>query len=111
MTFKKQKQTFKKNSKRKYKQAVEHWGKDAQINMLVEEASELAEAAARLIKRIMKVNRASTKKGVNMAILLLEAEIADVEIMCEQMHYIFDGENINKIKREKIKRIERMLRK
>lgn len=109
MTFKKQK-AMKKSAEVKYKKAISRWGKDAQIQMLIEESAELAEACSRLIKRIMKYKRPSTKKGINMAILLIESEIADVEIMCEQMHYIFDGKYINKIKREKMKRLEKRLK-
>ena len=100
---------IKQSAEAKYREAIKLWGKDAQINMIIEEASELCSAAGTLIQRIMKLNRCSNQQQINMALLLLEAEIADLEIMLEQSHYIFDGDNIRRIKHEKLQRLQKRL--
>lgn len=100
---------IKQSAEAKYREAIKLWGKDAQVNMIIEEASELCAAAGTLIQRVMKLNRCSTQQQVNMALLLLEAEIADLEIMLEQSHFIFDGDNIRRIKHEKLQRLQKML--
>jgi len=45
-----------------------------------------------------------------MAKMLAETEMADVEIMLEQMHYIFDGRFISRTKREKLERLEKLIK-
>ena len=61
-----------------YKKAIKTWGKDAQLLVLLEEMSELS-------KEILKhVNRGKD----NMDEII--DETADVEIMLEQLKYIFD---------------------
>ena len=60
-----------------YKKAIKTWGKDAQLLVLLEEMSELS-------KEILKhVNRGKD----NMDEII--DETADVEIMLEQLKYIF----------------------
>jgi hypothetical protein len=96
----------------RYKRAIEKWGKDAQTNMIIEECAELSEACNKIIIYIMKLGRANKNKTdmqIKQNLMLLEMEIADVEIMLEQAHYIFDGEFINKIKKEKLERLEKRL--
>jgi len=58
-------------------EAVMHWGKDLQLNMAIEKANEL-------IKAICKV-----KHNVNShTVLNVAVEIADMEIMLEQLKII-----------------------
>lgn len=64
-----------------YKTAIQVWGKESQMNMLVEECAEL----------IQSVNKYRRKGSEN----ILE-EIADVEIMIEQAKIIL-GEELTKI--------------
>lgn len=64
-----------------YQLAIDRWGKKAQLTVAIEELSELT-------KEICKV-----KRGMGDMNNLAE-EIADVEIMCEQLRYIFDIDSV-----------------
>lgn len=59
-----------------YRAAIEAWGEDAQLDVAIEELSEL-------IKEICK-----QKRGIGVFEHLVE-EVADVEIMLEQIKLIF----------------------
>lgn len=107
MTFEKQ-NVIKKSVDNLYKKALKQWGENAQVNMIIEEAAELAEAASRLIIAINKMYRANSKT-VNMKKMLLEEEIADLQIMLEQACYIFDGKEIARVKRRKLNRLKELL--
>ena len=69
------------------KSIINHYGLDAQMDMMIEECSEL-------IKALLKYRR--TKNGANSIFKLGEfrgdivSEMADVEIMLRQMKVIFD---------------------
>ncbi len=85
------------------KKAVEVFGKDTQILMYFEEAGELAQA-------ISKYKRGFKNKA-NIA-----EEIADVEIMLEQLKHIYQcHHSVEQIKQQKVMRlngrIEQRLRK
>lgn len=71
-----------------YKTAIETWGEDAQINLLGEECSELSAD----VSRVLRERSEKTE---------LVEEIADVEIMLEQMRLILDAETINEAKAQK----------
>ena len=75
-----------------YQQAIDLWGENAQIDMMVEECAELIQA-------LQKRKRASFLR------LKVAEEIADVEIMCEQMKLIFDAQLIKKYKQDKLIRL------
>lgn len=82
-----------------YKRAILKFGQQSQVNVAIEEMSELT-------KELCKLNR-----GRNNADHILE-EIADVYIMLHQMTLIFDdpGEkNVMRIIDEKTRRLERLL--
>ena len=84
-----------------YKKAIEKWGAHFQILMFFEEVGELMQA-------ISKVYRDKGKGEYDFAILA--EEIADVEIMLEQLKIIFGIEELAKnIYRLKLKRLEEML--
>ena len=63
-----------------YREAIETWGTDMQIDMFIEEASELIQA-------LVKYKRG--KGDLNN----IAEEIADVSIMLEQMAMVFDCHN------------------
>ena len=79
-----------------YANALEQWGFFSQTNMLVEECAELILAVQKFNHRTGNVNN------------VLE-ELADVEIMCEQMRLIFDSVCIDQIKKQKLERLESLL--
>ena len=83
------------------KKAIEKWGTDSQILMFFEEVGELMQA-------ISKIYRDKGKGEYDLAILA--EEIADVEIMLEQLKVIFGVEELARnIYRLKLKRLEEML--
>lgn len=60
-----------------YQKVRDKYGMDAQLNVAIEELSEL-------IKEICKYKRGHNNK------LQLSEEVADVEIMCEQLRFLFN---------------------
>lgn len=64
-----------------YEMAVKHYGMQSQIDVAIEEMSEL-------IKALLKTRRVGGGSVSSVA-----EEIADVEIMIEQLKIIFDCEN------------------
>lgn len=80
-----------------YKLFLKTWGQDAQINMCIEEMSELTKALCKYFR----------KKDVGLTpeqIYNIKEEIADVLNMAEQMREIFGYEEIEKIRDEKMAR-------
>jgi len=77
-----------------YKKAIDKWGNGSQIMMAIEECAEFIKAASKLGREI----NGSTIDDVC-------SEIADVEIMMEQMRIIFPESAIDKYKEEKLKRL------
>ena len=78
--------------------AVDIYGTEAQIWMMIEEMSELGNALAKYQRGRV------TKEDVC-------EEIADVEIMCYQMAAIFGAENVTEILQAKMERLKRRLEK
>ncbi len=81
-----------------YKTAIERWGETAQIVMATEECSEF-------ITSICKFGRKHNGCDANDVM----EEIADVEIMMEQMRCIFPSDQIEKIKQVKLQRLKNLL--
>ena len=79
--------------------AINIYGVDAQIDIAVEECSEL-------IKALMKFRRGSGEETTAHDVC---EEIADVEIMVDQLQLVFDSEYVDFVREEKIKRLERRL--
>lgn len=79
-----------------YKKALETYGLEAQLDMLVEEMSELT-------KEVCK-----RKRGRANDLQILQ-EVADVEIMLEQLKRLFPAGSFSMIKDEKLKRLEKRL--
>ena len=90
--------TKKRRRQNMYGQCSAMWGKDAQVNMCIEEMAELTKA-------LCKARR--YKKPDNWLNQIYE-EIADVTIMLEQMIHIYDGEEVVEWKiDEKMKRLSK----
>jgi NTP pyrophosphatase (non-canonical NTP hydrolase) len=79
-----------------YLAAKERWGRDGQTMVLMEECGELIAAMAQYL---------NGKRHVASVI----EEIADVEIMLEQMHLYFDTNAINQVRRQKLDRLAKTL--
>ena len=79
-----------------YERAIMKYGKKAQMRCLQEECAELIAAVNRFLR-----GRTDTSP--------IEEEMADVEIMTEQMYLILDMENVKKIKSKKLIRLAKNL--
>ena len=79
-----------------YAAAIAKYGQEAQLRCMQEECAELIAAINRFL-------RGRTGTGP------VEEEIADVEIMTEQMYLIFNLENVKKIKGGKLERLAKNL--
>lgn len=75
-----------------YNKVIRLYGIYTQCDQVIEEIAELIQA----------INKFKRGKAHN-----VEEEIADCEIMLEQMRIMFDSNKINKIKRKKILRLQR----
>ena len=82
-----------------YKRAVDVWGVDKQIDMAIEEMSELTKALLKVRRSVNKDANTQTETNNNVC-----EEIADVENMINQMRYIFNSETIDKYKEDKLER-------
>jgi len=93
-----------------YKKAVNTFGIDAQINLLVEELSELIFAIQKS-KRNGNIcgNPITEQEKIDRYNNICE-EISDVQLMLNQMKYIYDKKKINKYYKEKKKRLKRRLK-
>ena len=90
-----------------YQKAIEKWGAVSQIEMLNEESIELALA----VRKFLRNNRNPEYEFTNSTNLI--EEIADVEIMIEQLCYIFMNfrEQIQDVKDFKLQRLEKRINK
>ena len=86
-----------------YKKAIEKWGKASQLDMVIEELSELLQA-------VCKVKRRGDRWPPCGDIESLAEEVADVEIMLGQLKEMFDcGDTVDRWRDEKLLRLARML--
>lgn len=85
------------------RQTIETYGVQAQCDVAVEEMAELTKA-------IMKIRRVADDYGKMQAALdnLLE-EIADVDIMIEQMKIMWGPKQVEEYRRKKLERLDRRL--
>lgn len=84
--------------------AIDTYGEIRQVDKCVEEMSELTKALLKL--------RYAKPTGVEADILrdAVSEEMADVEIMIEQLHMIYQNDNkVNEYRQKKIERLERRL--
>lgn len=83
--------------------AINRYGKDSQIDKAIEEMSELTKALMK--DRYKGVWRNGKQEAAGVA-----GEIADVEILMNQLKFIFDCEDeVEKIKGQKIERLNKEL--
>ncbi len=85
-----------------FKQAVDKWGRSAQIDMMIEECSEL-------IKALCKLKRAHHPADTGALINDICEEIADVQIMSGQMRHIFGAEDVDDWYNVKLERLQELL--
>ena len=78
--------------------AVEKFGPESQINMAVEECAELIDALCKFRRE-----RVGTLDVIT--------EIADVQIMCEQLAYMFGEQTVEDERKRKIERLRKRLTK
>ncbi|MGN1033438.1 MAG: hypothetical protein ACI4PU_08210 [Intestinibacter sp.] len=85
---------------RKAHRIANHYGEIAQVDMLIEEMSELTKA---LLKN-RRARHGQTDTPVGHTVQAIEEEVADVTIMLAQIIYLGDFENIEDIIEEKLDR-------
>lgn len=76
--------------------AVEKFGPESQINMALEECAELIDALCKFRRE-----RVGTLDVIT--------EIADVQIMCEQLAYMFGEQTVEDERKRKIERLRKRL--
>ena len=81
-----------------YKAAIVKWGKPSQLEMMIEEASELI-LALQKFKRNPSAEHAAE----------VSDELADVEVMLEQLDLIFEPDDKERQKQIKLERLEARL--
>ena len=89
----------KRERKKIYKEAIKKWGYPLQLNMLMEECAELIQATSKVLRKGNKLN--SVWKN-------LVEEMADVEIMIEQIKLSTDWQSL--VKRVETAKHDKMLR-
>lgn len=86
------------------RQAIETYGVQAQCDVAVEEMAELTKA-------IMKIRRvANDYEKTQSALENLLEEIADVDIMVEQLKIMWGPKQVGEYRRQKLERLERRLK-
>lgn len=82
-----------------YLKAIRNWGIRTQLEMAQEEATELALAVRKMIKNPSAENQSA-----------VAGEIADVEIMIEQLKVTYDlTKEVGYIKRQKVRKLKKRL--
>lgn len=86
-----------------YKEAVSQWGMDAQVNMAIEEMAELI-SALQHYRRLENWGHKTTIEDIT-------DEVADVEIMMEQLRFMFGINSLDlfQIKEKKLNRVKELL--
>lgn len=83
--------------------AVETFGRDSQMMMMVEEMSELTKA----ISKFFRATSAGDEQAVDAAEMSIREEMADVQIMLDQMKIMFGYTNMQE--RKKLVRLEKRI--
>lgn len=86
-------------------EAVKAWGVDSQVTMAFEEMAELTQALCKLRRNNYRWGDGTPYREQ------VKEEIADVELMIEQLKYMFEIGNIDDIKERKIQRLVLLLNK
>ena len=85
---------------RKAHRIADHYGEDAQVDMLIEEMSELTKA---LLKN-RRAQKGQTDTPIRATVNAIEEEVADVLIMLNQIIYLGDFQELEDIIEEKLDR-------
>lgn len=81
-----------------YQRAIDKWGVNGQLTVAVEELSELTKEICKMLRNIGNIND-------------LAEEVADVEIMCEQLRHIYSiDEDVDDWKKYKLNRLANRLK-
>ena len=83
-----------------YRKAWLKWGEYAQLDMVIEECAELTKAIQKWKRKQSSENYAK-----------MQEETADVEIMIEQMNEMYDFATIAEVKKQKLERLEKLVKK
>lgn len=87
-----------------FKRTIEKYGADMQIEVLIEECAELIKALQKMKRKKAGMPNANIDEGD------IISEAVDVEIMIEQLKFIFlDKERWERIRRFKMNRMEARL--
>ena len=87
------------------KEAVDKWGTNAQIDMIIEECAELIVALQKLKRNYGKDPEKDKELMHNVC-----DEVADVKLMTKQADYIFDEKLISERVKFKVKRLIKRLK-
>lgn len=86
------------------KKAIETYGNDSQIDKAIEEMSEL-------IKALLKLRHVERNCDIEIVRDAVAEEMADVQIMLEQLDMIFQNrKRVEHYRKEKLARLERRLK-
>lgn len=81
-----------------YQAALDKFGRSTQLTVAVEELSELTKEVCKMLRNIGNTND-------------LAEEVADVEIMCEQLRYLFSIDaDVDDWKKYKLNRLANILK-
>lgn len=86
-----------------FAEAVKQWGVDAQVIMAFEEMAELTQALCKMRRNGYRWGDGTTYRDN------LKEEIADVELMIEQLKYMFEIHDSEAIKTKKMNRLIKLL--
>lgn len=86
-----------------YKQAVSRWGRQSQIDMMIEECAELTKALCKLKRKHDPADTASLINDIC-------EEIADVQIVAGQMRHIFGYKEVDEWYDVKLDRLRELLK-
>jgi NTP pyrophosphatase (non-canonical NTP hydrolase) len=84
------------DSNKLYEKVLDKWGKESQLLQTAEECNELSKAIIKFVNGRGNTNR-------------IEEEVADVEIMIEQMRTMVNVARVNGHKDFKLKKLEEMI--
>ena len=92
---------MKKRERELFQQALDRWGFSTQILVLLEEMAELQ------VELVRYLNRGTERLSLGK----IDEEMADVELMIDQMKLVFNNEpKMAEIRKVKLKRLRRLLK-